>query len=187
MAFLKSLPRNASIGDVYRGWREQYRPWMKMGQALMRGESELSEAERELIATYVSMLNGCEYCVISHRFTVEKLGIEPHVIDRLTDDLDDAPISEKIRSLLKFCKKLTLNPAGMTQDDANAVYAAGWGEEALHTAVGVTCRFSYMNRLTLGLGLAPLDQESAHALSEDRVGQGYDKMDDEGEIYRRKP
>lgn len=186
MAFLKSFPKNASIGDIYRAWKEQYRPWMKMGQQLMRGDSQLSEAERELIATYVSGLNGCDYCVISHRSTMQKLGIGSKVIDELLDDVDNADIDARLKPLLHFCRKLALTPAAVTRDDADRVYAAGWGEEALHTAVGVTCRFSFMNRLTLGLGLAPLDEASADELSSDRVGQGYDKMDDGGNIYRRK-
>jgi len=185
MAYIKSLPENAGIGDVYRNWTDQYRPWVRMGQELMKGESELSEAEREMIATYVSVLNGCEYCRISHTPTMEKLGINPVIIDQLSEDINTAEVEAKIKPLLEFCRKLTLDPRSLSQDDADRVFAAGWGEEALHTAVGVTCRFNFMNRLTMGLGLTPLDKKNADALSKDRVELGYD-MIDKGGIARRR-
>ena len=186
MSFLKKLPNNAGIGDVYREWQDLYRPWMKMGQELMKGGVELAEADRELIATYVSVLNGCDYCKVSHVPTMEKLGVNVEVIDQLSENIDTADIEERLKILLKFCKKLTLKPDSISKEDAEKVIMAGWSEEAFHTAVGVTCRFNYMNRLTLGLGLMPLDDESADFLSSDRLEMGYDMMDKGGTAYRSK-
>jgi alkylhydroperoxidase family enzyme len=37
-----------------------------LAQALLRNESPLSQAERELIATFVSALNDCNFCAGSH-------------------------------------------------------------------------------------------------------------------------
>ena len=39
----------------------------ELAQVLLRGESPLSEAERELIAAYVSRRNNCIFCMISPR------------------------------------------------------------------------------------------------------------------------
>ena len=50
-------------------------------------------------------------------------------------------------------KKLTLAPAGVTEADAAAVYAAGWDERALFHAVSVTGIFNLMNRLVEGTGI----------------------------------
>lgn len=185
MAFLKSLPKNASIGDIYRLCKDYYRPWMAMGQKLMRGESELSNGEREMIATYVSGLNGCEYCVNSHLPTMKNFGIAPTLIEELLRDIDSADIDEKLRPVFHFCRKLTIAPTSITQRDVDRIFDAGWGEEALHTIVGVTCRFSFMNRLTLGLGLTPLDEDNAEKLSIDRINKGYDSMDKGGVVYRK--
>jgi hypothetical protein len=41
----------------------------------------------------------------------------------------------------------------MTQSDADAVFAAGWGEAELHDAVLTTCLFNFMNRLLEGHGV----------------------------------
>jgi len=168
MPFLKSLPPDTTITAIYRTRPEQYRPWMSMGRQLMHGESQLSEAEREMLGTYISALNNCKYCVSSHEPIMEKLGIDPPIIDQLLDDIDSAHIDEKLKPLFHFCRKLTLQPASMTQQDADAVIEAGWDEETLHTAVMVACRYNFLNRLALGLGLTPPDEEKARHLSEER-------------------
>jgi alkylhydroperoxidase family enzyme len=67
--------------------------------------------------------------------------------------LDAAPAAAKMRPVLEFARKLTLDPVGLTQADADAVFAAGWGELALYHAVAVTALFNYMNRFVEGLGI----------------------------------
>jgi hypothetical protein len=54
MTYLPSLPPDAVLPDVFRARPEIYRPLIDYHQALLRGPSPLSEAERELIAAYVS-------------------------------------------------------------------------------------------------------------------------------------
>jgi alkylhydroperoxidase family enzyme len=76
------------------------------------------------------------------------------VIDGLIADAGSAPIEDKLRPLIAFVRKLTLTPAKMTQADADAVFAAGWDEAALHSAIAVCCLFNFMNRLVGGHGVA---------------------------------
>jgi uncharacterized protein YciW len=52
-------------------------------------------------------------------------GIEDGLLDRLLDDLESAPIEQRLKPLLAFVRKLTLTPAQITQADADAVFAAG--------------------------------------------------------------
>ena len=47
---------------VFRAYPDTARPLLDYHQALLRGRSPLSVAERELIAAYVSGLNACRYC-----------------------------------------------------------------------------------------------------------------------------
>jgi hypothetical protein len=53
----------------------------------------------------------------------------------------------------RYVGKLTLTPAKITPEDAEAVLAAGWQEQALHDAVAVCALFNMMNRLVDGLGI----------------------------------
>lgn len=155
MPFFPSLPDDAGIGQLWSLNPAIKKPMHDLGQAIMRGESPLSAAQREFIAAFVSALNRCDYCYKGHVEMAANLGADRAQIDAAAADLDSAPIASDWREMLRFLRKLTLTPAAMTQSDAEAVYASGWNERALHDAILVCCRFNFMNRLSLGHGLDP--------------------------------
>src|SRR5439155_8589721 len=62
MSFLRSLPPEAGLLQVFQAVPEAARPLLEYHEVLLRGESPFSAAERELIAAYVSGLNSCNYC-----------------------------------------------------------------------------------------------------------------------------
>ncbi len=61
----------------------------------------------------------------------------------------------------------------MSQEDADAVFAAGWDERALHDAIAVTARMNFMCRVVQGYGFVPLGPEIAKERAERRVKLGY--------------
>src|SRR5215813_622709 len=147
MPFFPSLPADASTKHVFTAHPEIYSHLASISEAILRGPSPLTPAQRELIGAYVSSLNSCQYCYGGHRAAAELFGIAPQTIDGLIQDLATAPIDGKLRPILAFVKKLTLTSTRMTQADADAVFAAGWDEAALHSAIAVCCLFNFMNRL----------------------------------------
>lgn len=64
-------------------------------------------------------------------------------------------LPEKIKPIIAYVTKLTLSPAKMTQADADAVYGAGWSEQALYDAILVASLFNLMNRIVEGTGCVP--------------------------------
>jgi alkylhydroperoxidase family enzyme len=76
-------------------------------------------------------------------------------ISSLLANIQTAPVSEKLKPVIAYIRKLTLTPTQMTQQDAEAIYAAGWDERALYDAVQVCCLYNFMNRFVEGLGLVP--------------------------------
>jgi uncharacterized peroxidase-related enzyme len=128
-------------------------PMLRFHEALMRGESPFSVAERELMAAYVSGVNSCSYCYGAHAAVAERFGMPPQLLAGLLDDLGKAEIDEKLKPVLAYVRKLTLTPTRMTQADADAVFAAGWSEQALYDAIQVCCLFNFMNRFVEGIGL----------------------------------
>ena len=151
MPFMPSLPENASLLDIFKRFPDTNRPLIEFHEALLRAPSPFTEAERELIAAFVSRRNGCGYCSGVHTLTAQKLGAYEGLVDRLVENVDAA--DDKMRPVLQYAAKLTDQPSGMTQADADAVYAAGWDEEALYYLVATTACFNYMNRLVEGLGI----------------------------------
>src|SRR5207244_8805269 len=51
--------------------------WWVYYDELMRGESGLSKAQREMIAVVVSTANRCHYCIVSHSAALRKLTEDP--------------------------------------------------------------------------------------------------------------
>ena len=47
--------------------------WWSYYDELLRGESGLTKAQRELIAVVVSATNRCHYCIVSHSAALRKL------------------------------------------------------------------------------------------------------------------
>ncbi|MEN3976870.1 peroxidase-related enzyme [Emcibacter sp. SYSU 3D8] len=166
MPFINSYPADADPIDVYTAYPEVYEPWMKVQDAVMRGPSPLTAREREIIAAYTSGLNACRYCHGGHVFMAEALGVEEGLVASLLEDIDASDAAAAMKPILHYVRKLTLEPAKMTQADADAVFTAGWDGKALHDAIAVCAMFNFMNRLVDGLGIQP-----AQTRSPDRAGE----------------
>lgn len=153
MPFVHDYPEEADPVYVYKRYPEWSEPWSKVQNAVMRGPSSLSPAERELIAAFVSGLNACQYCHGGHVFMAEALGVEPDLIADLLDDVDKADVDEKLKPILRYAHKLTLTPGRMIQADADAIFDAGWDERAFQDVIMVCAMFNFMNRLVDGFGI----------------------------------
>lgn len=128
-------------------------------QQLLRGDSPLTIAERELIASYVSGLNHCRYCYETHRETAMNFGVSGDLIAALVADPDVKDAPERLRPLLRYARKLTLDQTSMQPEDADAVRDAGWDERALHDLILVTAMFNFMNRFVHGHGIHASPQQ----------------------------
>lgn len=113
----------------------------------------ISKGERQLIATYVSVLNGCEYCYGGHAAAAAEFGISEDLLSALGDDLNSAPVEEKFRPILAYTKKLTQTPSRIIQTDVDNVLNAGWKKLALRHVIAVTARYNFMNRIVDGHGI----------------------------------
>jgi uncharacterized peroxidase-related enzyme len=150
---LRSLPNDATLADLrsrYADLLDLLRPY---AERLMRGPSPFTVAERELIAAYVSGVNSCRFCHGIHLRVARGFGIEDNTFAALMDDIDSAPVEMRLKPILRYVRKLTETPSRMTPSDAEAVYAAGWSDEALLHAIAVCAYFNNMNRLVDGAGI----------------------------------
>ncbi len=158
MAFLKEkLPEVANYGDVVRAYPEIMFHLLDVEQALLRGESPFSEAQREMIVSYVSSLNSCMYCYKSHLYVASELGIDEATTNAAIDDLASADLDETFRPVLAFAKKLTETPSSMTQADTDTLHDAGWDDVAVFHATAVAGYTNLVNRIADGVGLDTSD------------------------------
>jgi uncharacterized peroxidase-related enzyme len=177
MAYLPSLPDHAVLLDVFRAYPQTARPLLAYHQALLRGPSPLTVAERELIAAYVSGVNACGYCHGVHQATAQAFGIGEGTLAALLTDVDTAPIPERMKPLLRYVGKLTVAPAKVAPAEAEAVLSAGWEEQAMYDAVAVCGLFNLMNRLVEGLGITAGEEYFVTAARR-LAGEGYSGLAD---------
>lgn len=173
MSFFKSLPDGAGPRTIFTAYPEIYKAWSEVSQAIMNGPSDLTPGERELILTYVVGAAGCEFIFVAHKEVAREWGIPEGLVERLVEDFDSADVEPRMKTLLGFVGKLMVTPTEVTQEDADAVFARGWSEKAVHDAIAVTARASFMQKLVHGYGFVPLDKDEAIKRAKGRVEKGY--------------
>jgi uncharacterized peroxidase-related enzyme len=144
-------------------------------QALMQGPSGLSPAEREIIAAYVSNLNGCEFCQKAHTAIAgHHLGDGGETVACVLAQPSAAPISAKLKALLDIARKVQLGGREVSPDDIQAARAQGASDEDIHDAVLVSAAFCMFNRYVDGLGARLPEQEDEYTdLASTLAKQGY--------------
>ena len=153
MAFFSFLDENSDITDITWRNRKRFSAIDKLSEDLMRGDSELSIGQRELIAAYVSALNGCEFCYGSHRAVAERFGIQAQLLETIVQNIDSAEIDDRFKTILHYVKKLTQTPSQLVFADVTKVRSAGWGEATLQDVICIVSLFNFFNRLLDGHGI----------------------------------
>lgn len=128
------------------------KPLLDLAQTLLRGESPLSEGQRELIATYVSSRNQCPFCAGSHGAAAKHLlDADFDLIEQVWSNPQDAPVSDKMRALLAIAGKV--QRGGREVDDAvvERARAEGATDDEIHDTVLIAAAFCMYNRYVDGL------------------------------------
>ena len=153
MSYLPSSPDLENIAGLLAKYPRLGILLFKVMEDIKGSFSPLGKGTRELIIAYTSDLNQSESCYKAHKSLFKELGIDESVYGQLKSDIDSANVDEKLKPILRFVKKLTLTPDGITQDDVNLIYDVGWDERALLDMVRLCAVVNCMNRFTMGVGI----------------------------------
>jgi uncharacterized peroxidase-related enzyme len=135
-------------------------------QRTMRGDSEWSVGERELMAALVAKWNSCPFCVGAHGAIAARI-LPRATVDAALADFEAADLSPKLKATLIFLEKLTLRPDQVTAADARAVYGSGVSRAALTDGVAVASVFAIITRYANALDFAmptPAEFDKAGAM-----------------------
>lgn len=153
MPFFNHLDDLSDITDITWNDRKRLGPLDKASEAIMRGPSNFSPAQRELFAAYVSGLNACSFCFGSHRAVAKNFGVPEETVEALVEDIASAPVPENQKPLFQYLQKLTLSASKLVQADVDRVLEAGWTEQDLQDLILIGCLFNFYNRLLDGHGI----------------------------------
>ena len=171
MTFIATVADDQAEGAVKRAYeasREMYghvyettrmlSPWpealsveARRYQTLMLDDSALSRAQKEMIATVVSVKNACEYCYTHHTASMMNAGIEAGLARAIRDDYTTAAIDSKHRAMVEF---VTMErPGEASRDDVDALRKRNWSERQILEIVMIAALFEDYNTRVNLLGL----------------------------------
>jgi len=121
---------------------------------IMFSKSELSRAEREMMAVIVSKTNGCNYCQKHHAEALNHYWKDVDKTESFRQSYHNVNLKEKEISLCQYAEQLTKNPDSAEKDDVTVqLKNAGFSDSAILDATLVVAYFNFVNRIVLALGV----------------------------------
>lgn len=138
----------------------------------MRGPSDWSIGDRELMAAYVSKVNQCRFCVAAHSATSSLWYGDQAKVQATLSDVEAAPIEEPLRATLRMLGKLTREHR-VDADDMRAVLAAGVTARQIEDALAVSLAFNITGRLADAFGFTMAAPAAMNAGARHLLARGY--------------
>jgi len=152
-------------------------PIRELTQILLRGESTLTEGERELIATVVSNGNQCRFCTAAHTAAADILLGETDTAQKVKDNIATAPVSNKLKALLTIASMVRESGKAVTKEAIDTAKAEGATDIEIHDTVLIAALFCLYNRYVDGLAtLTPADPAFYKGLGERLKNHGYNRL-----------
>lgn len=126
---------------------------VRMSSLLLFSDGVLGRRTKEMIASLVSRLNECPYCLDSHAFFLRAHGGEALVEPLVKGQLDSPELPEKDRALLDFVSKVNDASHSIRLDDIDLLRNAGWADDQIAEAVHLGAIFAFFNRVANAFGL----------------------------------
>lgn len=161
----KAREKIGFVPNVFRAFAlrpEHLQRWRAHFTELTTGESELSQAEREMIAVVVSSENHCLYCSTSHGAGLRQLVGDPVLADRIALDHRRAGLDARTTAMLDYAVKITRAPVECNEEDIDRLRALGFCDEGIFDIAETAAMYNFTNRLVSATGMLP--NREYHAL-----------------------
>ncbi len=115
----------------------------------------------EALGTYVSLLNGCDYCFDHHAEGLRKnLDDNPRfetIYQAIKDDKIELVFDTKQMAGAEYARKLTLEHTTITKEYIQTLRDRGFNDGEILEVNQVVSYFNYVNRMVVGLGVDTVD------------------------------
>jgi len=127
---------------------------------IMFSKSELSRADREMMAVIVSEANNCTYCCRHHTQALNHYWKDMARIDALLARPQQAGLNIYQEALCRYAKQLTVSPDRFKEAvEIGRLQEAGLSDSAILDATLVVAYFNFVNRIVLSLGVESDEKE----------------------------
>ena len=127
---------------------------MGLAETLLFSAGALGRANKEMLATFVSSQNRCDYCADSHGFFLRLNGGSSELLAAAaTSDLQSASLSPEQRALLQFARKITNDSSSISPQDVEHLRGFKWTNLQIAEAIHLAALFACFNRVVNAFGL----------------------------------
>lgn len=137
---------------------DEFRAFMAYHDALLKRESGLSQADKEMIIVTTSGANNCLYCVVAHGAILRIRAKNPLIADQVATNYRKADISPRERAMLDFAMKVALDSRAIEDEDLEPLHAQGFSDEDIWDIAGITAFFGLSNRMANFTSMRPNDE-----------------------------
>ncbi len=141
---------------------EKLKRWVRLFNAIMRGDSVLTLAEREMIGVVVSAENHCLYCLVAHGAELRQLLGDPVLGERIAFDYRRAGLDARTTAMLDYAVKITRTPLECNEGDVQQLRDLGLADETIFDIAETAAMYNFTNRLASATGMLP--NREYHAL-----------------------
>jgi uncharacterized peroxidase-related enzyme len=140
---------------------------------VLRHPTTISPGLRELIAAYTSFQNECTFCTKAHAAAASELLGDEALVWSVLRDLEQAPIGDKEKHLLRFVERVTTNLPSIGAADIAALRSVGWDDEAIYYAITTCALFNFYNRWITSTGVPEMSEEAHRQQGRSLATRGY--------------
>lgn len=128
---------------------------------MFAGHGDITPEQREIIATVVSAVNGCEYCANHHAQALNHYWKDEKAVGELMESYETYTLPTVDREIVNYAVKLTRSPNEVGKTDIEALREVGLSDEDILRVNMITAYFNFVNRIVLGLGVEFTQEEMA--------------------------
>ena len=123
-----------------------------LARTLLGAGGKISQAERELIATYVSSLNACKFCTESHASAARyAFGENAGIVDEVISKGESEGLNPMMNSLLEIAAKVQQSGKQVSEALVQEAKDLGATDLEIHDTVLIAAAFCMFNRYVDGL------------------------------------
>ena len=170
--FDKCQEKLGFIPNVLRAYafdNAKLQAFIDMADDLMLADSGVSKLEREMIATAVSAVNHCHYCLTAHGAAVRQRAKDPVMGELMAQNYRAADLPARQVAMLDFAVKLTEHPDKMVEADRAALRSAGFTDRDIWDIAAVASFYNMSNRLAAATEMRP--NAEYHGVARDKAAK----------------
>ena len=137
---------------------DELRAFWAYHEALMRKQSGLSKAEREMIVVSTSAANNCLYCVVAHGAILRIYEKSTQISEQIATNFRKADITDRQKAMLVFAEKVALQSDQIADEDFETLHAHGFSDEDIWDIGAITALFALSNRMASLTSMRPNDE-----------------------------